>query len=179
MAAFHNTIAVVALATVAIVSAPAPAAAQQQPGVPGPGQPGLEAPLRPKLGIGFQSSWPSYGVSGIYDLNPTVSGQAVVGFLGGWTTLSARGLYRVAQRPHIDPYGYGMAGMWRYDSGLSDASAFTFGGGGGLDIDLRLLAPDLPPLYFNMELGLSMVNLELAGYNGAMMAFGAGFHYRF
>jgi hypothetical protein len=143
-------------------------------------QPTLQEQLpRPKIGVGFQSSWPAYGVSGIYDVNPTLSAQAVLGFLGGWTTVSGRGLYRVAQRPYIDPYGYGMVGMWRYDSGFTDASAFSFGGGGGVDFDLRKLAPDLPPLYFNMELGLSIVNLELAGYTGALMAFGAGFHYRF
>jgi hypothetical protein len=138
-----------------------------------------EAPPRPRVGVGFQSSWPAYGLSGMYDLNPTVSGQAVVGFLGGWTTVSGRGLFRFSQRPYFDPYGYGMVGMWRYDSGFADASAVSFGGGGGIDIDFRRFAPDLPPLYFNMELGLSVVNLDLAGYTGAWMAFGAGLHYRF
>jgi len=134
---------------------------------------------RPKMGVGFQSSWPSYGVSGIYDMNQTMSAQAVLGLLGGWTTLSGRGLYRFTEHPVIDPYGYGMVGMWRYDSGFADASAVSFGGGGGIDFDLRHFAPDFPPLYLNMELGLSVVNLDLAGYTGAIMAFGAGFHYRF
>jgi hypothetical protein len=134
---------------------------------------------RPKLGVGFQSSWPAYGISGIYDVNPQVSGQAVLGFLGGWTTVSGRGLYRFAQRPFLDPYGFGSVGMWRYDSGFADASAVSFGGGGGIDFDLRRLGPDIPPLYLNMELGLSIMNMELAGYTGAWMAFGAGMHYRF
>lgn len=134
---------------------------------------------RPKLGVGFQSTWPAYGLSGIYDVNPTMSAQAVLGFMGGWTTLSGRGLYRFTQHPMLDPYGYGMVGMWRYDSGFADASAVSVGGGGGVDLDLRKLAPDFPPLYFNMELGLSMVKLDLAGYTGAIMAFGAGVHYRF
>lgn len=134
---------------------------------------------RPKLGVGFQSSWPAYGLSGIYDVNPTVSAQAVLGFLGGWTTVSGRGLMRFSQRPFLDPYGYAMVGMWRYDSGLADASAVSAGGGGGLDFDLRRLGPDLPPLYLNMELGLSVMNMDLAGYTGAWMSFGAGLHYRF
>lgn len=161
-----------AAAAVALVTVFSVAAAAQQADLPVQ----LE---RPKLGVGFQSTWPAYGVSGIYDMNPTMSAQAVLGFLGGWTTLSGRGLYRFTQHPMVDPYGYGMVGMWRYDSGFSDASAVSFGGGGGVDLDLRKLAPDFPPLYFNMELGLSMVNLDLAGYTGAMMAFGAGVHYRF
>lgn len=160
-----------AVATVLVLMA-APLAAQDSSS-------SSEPPPRPRLGVGFQSSWPAYGISGIYDLSPTASAQAVMGFLGGWTTLSGRGLYRFAQRPFLDPYGFGMVGMWRYDSGLADATAVSFGGGGGVDFDLRGLAPDLPPLYFNMELGLSVMNLELAGYTGAWMAFGAGLHYRF
>lgn len=159
------------LVATALVIAVAGTATAQQAETPEP-QP------RPPIGVGFQSSWPAYGLSGIYDVNPTVSAQAVVGFLGGWTTLSGRGLYRFSQRPFIDPYGYGSLGMWRYDSGFANASAVSFGGGGGVDFDLRMLVPDFPPLYMNVEFGLSVMNMELAGYTGAWMSFGAGLHYR-
>jgi hypothetical protein len=162
-----------------LASAVAAPAAAQQP-VTDPTQPAAPALLvRPQMGVGFQSTWPAYGLSGIYDVNPQVSAQAVVGFLGSWTTLSGRALYRFAQQPSFDPYGYGMVGLWRYSSGFANASAASFGGGAGIDFDLRRVGPELPPLYLNMELGLSVVNLDLAGYTGAVMAFGAGFHYRF
>src|SRR5690606_6500072 len=134
--------------------------------------------LRPKTAIGFQTSWPAWGLSGMYDLNQTISGQVVVGFLSGWTTVSGRGLYHFSQQPQVKPYGYGMVGFWRY-SLITSASAFTFGAGAGIDFDLRKFAPDLPPLFANAELGISMVDLALAGYTGATMAFGAGLHYRF
>ncbi|CAN5718763.1 hypothetical protein BH23GEM9_BH23GEM9_12320 [soil metagenome] len=155
----------------------APLAAQQP--TPTDVQPMAGPQARPKLGVGFQSSWPAYGLSGVYDVNSKVSAQAVVGLFGGWTTLSGRALYHFAPQPSIDPYGYGMVGIWRYSLANANASAASFGGGAGFDWDLRKVAPDLPPLYLNLELGLSIVDLELAGYTGAMMAFGAGFHYRF
>lgn len=160
-----------AVAAVTLLVALAGPGTAQEPASP-------EAPPRPALGLGFQSSWPAYGLSAIYDLNPTVSGQAVVGFLGGWTTFSGRGLYRFSQRPFIDPYGFGSLGMWRYDSGFANASAVSVGGGGGVDLDLRMLVPDFPAVYMNVELGLSVMNMELAGYTGAFMSFGAGLHYR-
>lgn len=165
---------IVAVAAMLLLAGTARLAAQQ----PAPSSSVPAAPERPDLGIGFQSSWPAYGISGIYDLSDRTSAQGVIGFLGGWTTLSARGLYRFSERPYIDPYGYGMVGMWRYDSGFADASAVSFGAGGGIDFDLRRVGPDLPPLFLNMEFGISVVDLDLAGYTGAWMAFGAGIHYR-
>lgn len=151
-------------------------AVAQQTASPGGGQQ-AEA-LRPKLGLGFQTSWPAWGLSGMYDFTQRVSGQAVLGFLGGWTTFSGRGLYHFGQQPQVRPYGYGMLGFWRY-SVITSASAFTFGAGAGIDFDLRKFAPELPPLFANAEFGISMVDLALAGYTGATMAFGAGLHYRF
>jgi len=162
--------------TLAFAALAANAAVAQQPAATGGGHQ-AEA-LRPRLGLGFQTSWPAWGLSGMYDFNQRVSGQAVLGFLGGWTTFSARGLYHFGQQPQVRPYGYGMLGFWRY-SVVSSASAFTFGAGGGIDVDLRKFAPELPPLYANAEFGISMIDLAVAGYTGATMAFGAGLHYRF
>ncbi len=142
------------------------------------GRGGPAEALRPKVGIGFQTSWPAWGLSGMYDVTERVSGQAVLGFFGGWTTFSGRGLYHFGQEPQVRPYGYGMLGFWRY-SLITSASAVTFGAGAGIDLDLRKLAPELPPLFANAEFGISMVDLALAGYTGATMAFGAGLHYRF
>lgn len=47
-----------------------------------------------KFGIGIQSSWPSYGLSGIYDMSDRITLQAVVGALGTVTNLSGRLNYR-------------------------------------------------------------------------------------
>lgn len=142
-------------------------------------QPAEQVPERPKIGVGFQASWPAYGFSGIYDVSETLSGQAVLGFFGTWTTVSARGLARFAQRPQVEPYGYGMLGLWSFSALADDASTVSFGGGAGVDIDLRMLAPDLPALFWNVELGLSVVSEVIDTYDGAFMSFGTGLHYRF
>jgi hypothetical protein len=67
-----------------------------------------------RVGLGFQSSWPAYGVSGTYDLNQRLTGQAVVGAFGTLSTFSARGLYHFQREEKYSLFGYGTAGVWRH-----------------------------------------------------------------
>lgn len=131
----------------------------------------------PTLGLGFQSSFPAYGLSLMVDVTEVASLQGIVGFFGTLNTYAARGLYRFNRETYHDFYGYGMVGGWSY------AGIETVPGGGvgaGFEGDIRGLNPegDLPPLFFNFELGLGFVNFDQAAYNFSTLMFGVGVHYR-
>lgn len=71
-------------------------------------------PLRHDLpyGVGFQSMVPAFGISGMYDFTPQVSGQAILGFFGGVQTYAGRALYRFDQQEAYDLFGFGGVGAW-------------------------------------------------------------------
>lgn len=133
------------------------------------------------FGIGLQSSWPSYGLSGVYDMSDRITLQAVVGALGTVTNLSGRALYRFDQREKYDLYGFGTAGLWRYDYTIDTESVVGFGGGAGIELDWRsIISPDdnsFPPLYSSFDLGFVLADFDFYDFSG--LYFGGGLHYRF
>ncbi len=131
-----------------------------------------------RYGVGFQSTWPAWGISGMIDLNETLSAQAILGFFGNFNTVSGRGLYRFRQEDYWDLYGYGMIGYWRYNTRFITAeNRLGVGAGAGIQYDWRTFDPNLPPIFWNLELGVSFVNFD--AYNFNMITFGTGVHYRF
>lgn len=139
--------------------------------------PPADAVERGTYGVGFQSSFPAWGLSGMMDLNPDVSLQAIIGFLGNLNTFAGRGLYRFHHEDFWNAYGYGMLGLWTYSLLGQSESAIGFGFGAGLEYDWRGFNEDLPPLFWNLELGVGIVNLDL--YNFSSFMLGVGVHYRF
>jgi len=133
-----------------------------------------------KIGAGFQSSYPSYGLSAKMNLNDKFAIQGVLGFLGTVTSYSARGLMNIKQAEDYKFYGYGTVGFWSYDYsilGKSDTeTSVGFGGGGGIEYDMAKYLDGIP-LTFNLELGIGIVNLD--HYNFSAVSFGAGMHYWF
>ena len=112
------------------------------------------------------------------DINETISAQAILGFLGVVNTFAGRGLYRFRQEDYWDLYGYGMVGMWRYNTRFIEAeNRLGLGAGAGIQYDWRVLDPNLPPIFWNLEIGFGYVNFN--HYNFNMISFGAGVHYRF
>ena len=141
-----------------------------------------------KYGVGFQGSFPAYGISGMMDVNETISVQAILGFFGSLNTYAGRGLYRFKKERDWEIYGYGMIGIWSYD-GVGVRTGFAlenytetavgFGAGAGLEYDWRALSPDLPPLFWNVELGIGIVNFNKVNYDFNTLLIGLGVHYRF
>jgi len=136
------------------------------------------------FGIGFQSSWPSYGISGLYDLNEQVTLQAILGALGTVTNLGGRGIYRFQIEDKYNLFGFGSVGVLRYGGNniLASESAIGLGGGAGVELDWRrILSPDddsFPPIYSSFDIGISFNTFEnYGGYNSVGM--GGGIHYRF
>jgi len=138
-----------------------------------------------RFSVGFQSSWPSYGLSVRYDLSDKLQAQGVLGALGTLTNFSGRLNYAFQDKEKFDIYGYGSVGFWRYSydflgAGASETSIGA-GGGAGLEFDLQeLIAPedgDFPSLYASLELGLTLASFDF--YNWSAFGIGAGFHYHF
>lgn len=128
-----------------------------------------------KIGVGFQSSWPaSYGLSGKYDLNEKMTVQGVFGFLGTVTNYSGRLLYRFQDKDDYDLYGFGSAGIYRYDYYLGDESVFGFGAGAGIEYDLSDALDGLP-LTVSGEIGFGFVSFDYYSYGA--VGLGVGFHY--
>lgn len=126
--------------------------------------------------MGFASAWPTYGISGTYQLNETLTAEAILGFVGVATNISGRGWYRFDQNVDYDLYGYGMLGILSYrsfDTGL------MFGFGGGIEAGIQELFddPELPAIFGNFEIGIAFDTI--AFYNLSIFSFGAGIHYRF
>jgi hypothetical protein len=135
------------------------------------------------FGIGFQSSWPAYGLSALWDVSDTFTAQGVIGAFGGLTTLSARGLYHFQREEKYSLYGFGTFGIWRNSYNDLDRSESEtspgFGGGAGVDLDWRSIIGDdeFPPLYSSIDLGFVAATFDHYDFSG--LVFGVGLHYRF
>ncbi len=133
--------------------------------------------------LGVQSSWPSYGISGRYEISEKAMVQGVIGALGTVSNFSARLLYDLQQEEKYDLYAYGSVGMWRWggSQALASETAVGFGGGVGVEFELQeLFAPDdedFPPLYWSIEIGANIANFE--NYSFSSFAIGGGLHWAF
>lgn len=143
-----------------------------------------------RFGVGFQSTWPAYGLSGIIDVTPELTGQAVFGLLGPVKTFTGRALYHFSREQAYSPYGFGSIGLWRtttvattslFEATERTESVLGFGAGGGIEFDWQeLVSPDddsFPPVFGNVEVGLGIVNFEHYDFSALMI--GGGLHYRF
>jgi hypothetical protein len=134
-------------------------------------------------GIGFQSSWPSYGLSVQYDMADRITAQGILGALGTVTNFGGRLLYRFQQEEVYDIYGYGAVGLLRWGgSGVfASETSVGVGGGGGIELDWQsILTPDdrtFPPIFSSIEIGFTVASFD--HYNFNALTLGGGIHYRF
>ncbi len=158
----------------------------------GPGAALAAEDVGTKYGVGFQSSFPAWGLSGMVDLNDQISVQGILGFIGDLKTYAGRGIYRFRREDKWNAYGYGMVGAWSY-TGYQITSVFPyttkettetvmgFGAGVGIEYDWRawLNNSDMPPIMWNVEIGIANVNFDEVDYDFSSFVFGVGAHYRF
>jgi len=137
-----------------------------------------------RYSIGLQSSWPTYGLSLQYHLNPKVTAEAVLGRSGTLTNVGGRVLYRYRRSDTNDVYGYGGVGLWRYSYSLAELNETAVGGSVGIGaeafLEQILGAEGEPflPITLSAEIGLAFVQFE--NYNGfSALSYGGGVHYRF
>lgn len=151
-----------------------------------------------KFGIGLQILYPVWGISGIMDVTDNISVQGILGPLGDVQIYAVRGIYRFRKEPKWNVYGYGMIGVFRHTythtyTYYTDYPYYPYseikletvtetaaglGVGVGIEYDWRALAPNLPPILWNLEFGLQQVNFK-SDYQFPEATFGAGLYYRF
>lgn len=130
--------------------------------------------------VGFQSSWPVYGLSARYDLNEKLVAQGVVGAASGLLSVSGRANYRFQQAEKYDVFGYAALTLWNWNGNNTFASETTlgFGAGGGIEVDWPTILEDdeFPPLYSTFEIGFGVAGFD--NYDLSAFSFGASLHYR-
>jgi hypothetical protein len=145
-----------------------------------------EAQEESRFGIGFQSSWPAYEISGLHDVNDRITAQAVVGAFGTLSTLSGRVLYNFQKEEKHALYGYGTSGVWRHSFrsvGFSDSeTSFGAGGGAGVELNWRNIVDDspdstFPRLFSSLDIGFVTARFDWYDFSG--ITIGGGIHYRF
>ena len=125
------------------------------------------------VGIGIQSSyafWGSGGLSIIYDMRPDASVQGIFGISGNRQSFEGRYIHRFRQEAYWDGYAFGSAGIY---SGHN--TGFIWGGGIGMEYDIRGLEATFPPISLNADVG-GMVRDGLEDFDVQLRT---GFHYRF
>ncbi len=129
------------------------------------------------ISAGIQSSLPSIGFSVRSDLSDKLSIQGVLGFFGNVDTYLARANYKLTEDQFFHTYGYATTGIWAYDYVLSTEFAVGASIGGGAEFDWQKIDKTLPPLYTNIELGITYTTLDR--YNVSNLSLGFGLHYKF
>ena len=128
--------------------------------------------------IGFMYSYPSYGLSGIMEVNDKISVQGIMAPAGVVGMYSVRGLYTFEEREKWFTYGYGSIGMWNYDYLNDSESSFGFSAGAGIEYDLSLrYGENFPPITTSLEVGFGSVGLEY--YDHSLISIGWATHYKF
>lgn len=138
------------------------------------------APQNLRYGVGFQGTFPAWGISGTIGITDDITGQLILGPFGFLQTYAGRGLYQFREEPYWEMYGFGMLGVWTYNYGFNRRNTETslgIGAGAGIQYDWRVLDDQLPPIFWNLELGLGFVNFD--NYNFGNILIGTGVHYRF
>jgi hypothetical protein len=141
-----------------------------------------------KFAIGFQDCFPTFGISGMINLDKNLSIQGIVGFLGDLKSYGGRVLYRFTVEDYWNAYAYGMLGAWSYTGFAIDdewhltettETVFGFGGGVGIEYSMQALSPKLPPIFWNLEVGVGSVSFSEVDYDFSAFMLGCGAHFRF
>lgn len=135
----------------------------------------IAARRKEKYGIGFQSSFPAWGLSGTMDISDDSSIQGILGAFGDLKVYGVRGIRRFGKEEFWNTYGYGMIGGYSWTT----ETIMGFGAGVGIEYDWRVWSPDLPPVRWNLEVGVGFADFKDVDYNISTFGIGVGFHYRF
>tara|TARA_Y100001954_G_C15584166_1_gene489880 strand:- start:97 stop:576 length:480 start_codon:yes stop_codon:yes gene_type:complete len=138
------------------------------------------------IGVGFQATLPSFGISVKYDVTDQHTIQAIYGAFGIVSNISGRYMYNFDENNEssflgtVKPFLYGQIGVWSYDYSsfgidVETESSIGFGIGGGLEFNwLSFISNNLKS---TLELGFSRVDIQ--SYNFKATTFGGGIHYHF
>jgi len=139
-----------------------------------------------KFGVGWQSTFPVYGLSGRYIVNEKIAGQVILGFFGDLSTYGGRVTYKFNEKPHYNLYGFGLLGLFSYTSPVLNTSnlqledktetAIGFGAGAGLEY---FFTEFIPEVGWNLEVGFGSIQFDEVDYDFSSIMIGGGVHYYF
>lgn len=165
--------------TVLVVAVPADMAPEARAAAEAAGLGARDIDTDKQFGIGPGSAFLSFGISGTYDVNETITAEAIVGFLSSLTSIGGRVWYRFNRNEGYDLYGFGGVSFLRF-GGLFDESAVGVSGGAGVEIGLPQVLdnPDFPPIFLNLDIGIGVTTFDV--YDGfSALGGGGGIHFRF
>ena len=127
------------------------------------------------------------GFSAKIDLTNQLTTQVVLDFLGDMDAYTAKAAYSIVQEPYFDLYGYSSVAMWKwnytyyYGWRVHSENMFVFGGGTGIEYDLRGIGKEFDiPLFISAELGLLYVTkTKYYSNDGIGVDFNLALHYKF
>lgn len=153
-----------------------------------------ETPPDPtRFGVGFQFTFPAFGLNLTADLSQRVAAQGIIGAFGDLRTYAGRGIYRFSRKPYSSAYGYGMLGAWSYkglefvdeddpwnwDLRETTETVFGMGAGVGVEYDWRGMNRNLPAVAWNLEIGISRIDFQDVDFDFSALMIGTGAQYRF
>lgn len=127
--------------------------------------------------LGFQNGFSTAGVAARVGINDEISAEVILGFFGALSHYGVRGLYTLQDEGDWSTYAFGSTGIWTWDSSYYSETAFGVGAGAGVEWDWRSFNSSLPPITWNIELGLGLVSFDR--YNFGAFSFGTGARYHF
>lgn len=139
----------------------------------------------PTAGVGFQFSFPAWGLSGKYNVSNHVTAQGVFGIVGDLKMYGGRMLYHFNRRERSSTYCYGMVGGFSYkgiaisddDWKWEETTETVLGLGAGAGVEYSF--PGLPEIGWSLEIGFSRVDFDEVDYNFTAFMLGVGAHYFF
>ncbi len=127
------------------------------------------------IGVGVQYQYPSFGLSGMFDVTEDVTVQGTVGFIGTVQTYGVRGLYHFTSDTFWRAYGYGEVGLINWQVAGDTETSFGGGIGAGVEYGLQAFNEELPPVYYNANVGVVTNDY----FDGFSMNFGTGVMFKF
>lgn len=115
------------------------------------------------FGIGFQASFPAWGVSAMLDLGKELTAQGIYGEYQGLKSYTGRGLYYFSKKSLSNTYVFGMINSlegagYEWSDETNQVEKFTerislYGGGIGIEYNMKTFIPGVTALWCNLEVG--------------------------
>jgi len=140
------------------------------------------------IGLGLQSSFPTYGISARASVTERIQGQAILAPFGGKagsvgytvTFYGLRGIYRFTDvdRSAV-PYGFAGAGLIRSKFNFGSTSTSTNLLGWNVGAGVELFPGFLDNMGASIEIGYGALSVSALGASFASITYGFGLHYYF
>ncbi len=148
-------------------------------------QPSLSADQ--KIGLGFQTAYPFFGLSIKYKIVDSFSLQSIIGILFDTKLTSLRALYHFSTTESSTAYCFGQIGQYSitglridddFDFRETTEKIFGYGFGLGLEYHFEEVNYNIP-VWANIEVIYGNLNFKEVDFEAQAITIGGGLHYYF